>query len=348
MKPLRVFIIQPFQQPHSELFRKLVTDVCHTLEQGNAFDAFHAIGEPSSEPRLQDRINEHIQKADICVVDLGNQRNENALLETGAAYALRIPVIPFSDKELPSDIRGNVWLKYDPSRLSEQPEQEAFKKLLAGKPKDSRNQLGAIRTERYLAAAFGDRGAVDFYSLIRRCERRLDVLTTNLNYIVNEELQCEDDGEPQTFLQLLESGLASKPARFEVRILALDPDSNYTNERALSLHRNRQVFREQMREDLERVKEYIESPKCTVAAGVHIYEDYPLQMTFFFDDTVVSSVVAGSRSSRYCVTYMHSLKESGAQETYERHFDQLWGKSNSYASSIQMKKHNQVSARQCL
>jgi hypothetical protein len=80
-----------------------------------------------------------------------------------------------------------------------------------------------------------------------------------------------------------------------------------------------------------------------VSAEVHIYDDYPLQMTFFFDDVVVSSVVAGTRSSRDCVTYMHSLKHAGAQETYERHFDQLWGKATAFATSPQMRKRGKYS-----
>ena len=136
-----------------------------------------------------------------------------------------------------------------------------------------------------------------------------------------------------SFLEIVARVLPMKAAQFQIRILALDPDSNFTNERASSLGRDRQSFRERMRQDLDVTKSFIESDDCTVSAELKIYDDYPLQMTFFFDEFVVSSVVASSISSRYCVTYMHRLTEMGAHQTYEQHFDNLWGKADQYAIS---------------
>lgn len=337
MKPLKVFIIQPFGTDYAPLFRSLVEEVCRDARFQKAFDPYHAADEPSIEPRLQDRINSYLRDADLCVADLAGTLNANALLEVGAAYALDIPVIPFSDKELPSDIRGNLYVPMELVRLGEEETAKRFKAALRARLIEARGRHRAAKSSaRFYSHAFVDRGAVDFFSLMKRCEDRISVLTTNLNYIVNEELKADSDHQA-TFLQMLADELQSKKSRFELRLLALDPDSNFTNERALSLGRNRQVFREQMREDLDIAKKFVESGQCPVSAEIRIYDDYPLQMTFFFDETVVASVVAAARSSRHCVTYMHSLGEMGAQESYERHFEQLWAKAKSYAASQRRK-----------
>lgn len=332
MKPLRVFIIQPFGEDHSKIFRSLIEEVCESKKLKGEFIAFHATDEPSSHPRLQDRVNEYIKRTDICVADLTGKRNENALLEVGASYALGVPVIIFSDKELPSDIRGQLYIKFDLSGLSKKSRQDEFKENLKNRLLEARQRIASTRNSvQFLSHAFIDRGSVDFGSLIRRAENRISILTTNLSYLVTEEIDNRN-GEALTFLDILYEELTRKKARFELNILSLDPDSNYTNERALSLGRDRRTFREEMREDLRIVKNFVEK-ECPVIGEIRIYDSYPLQMTFFFDDMVVASVVAEARSSRLCMTYMHSLKEMGAKESYEMHFRHLWGGGCSYAIS---------------
>src|SRR5689334_14900681 len=117
MKPLRVFIIQPFGTSYAQRFRELISEVCSSEELRGSFEPFQAMDQPTIEPRLQDRINSYIRDADLCVADLTGPGNANALLEVGAAYALEIPVIPFSDKELPSDIRGNLYVNLELIKL---------------------------------------------------------------------------------------------------------------------------------------------------------------------------------------------------------------------------------------
>ncbi len=339
MKPLRTFIIHPFKTSYAERFRELIVEVCSEARFEGGFYPFHAADEPNIEPRLHDRINSYLRDADLCIADLAGTRNENALLEVGAAYALGIPVIPFSDRPLPADIQGQLYAEAELARLADADAQSNFKRLLRSRLVEARGRMRASKNStRFYSHAFVDRGAVDFHSLVARSETRISLLTTNLNYIVNEELATMGE-ESRAFLDILEAELPKKKSRFELRLLALDPDSNFTNERAISLGRNRQVFREQMREDLNIVRDFVVSDECPVSAEIRVYDEYPLQMTFFFDDMLVSSVVAAARSSRLCVTYMHSLREMGAQESYERHFEHLWGQAPSYAASQSTKTH---------
>lgn len=346
MRPLRVFIIQAFREPQSEWFRNLVVAACEA--SAGEFVAVRADqGTVEGTPRLQDRIDAYLKKADICVADMtrgqGGARNENVLLEVGAAYTLRVPVVPVTSEELPSDIRGNlrVPLAVADLRVVEGKVNSDAGEVIAARLKpellkrlrEAKYERGRNIGNQFVAHGFRDRGAVDFYSLIVRSEERIRILTTNLNYIVREKLPCGPARQERTFIQLLFDALPAKNRGFRLEMLALDPDSNYTNERAVALMRNRREFRERMFDDLGTFREFVESEDCRCDAQVKLYDRYPLQMTFFFDDIVVSSVVAEGTSSRYCVTYMHSLDERGARETYEQHFSNVWGAARHYCSS---------------
>jgi len=332
MKPIKVFVIQLFSAPHSNEFWKAVEETCNSTN-GN-FETFLAVIEPSDSPRLQDRIDSYIKKADICVADLIGTRNENVLLEVGAAYTLNIPVIPVSDKTLPTDIRGNLYIDLKQDEIGKENVMKKFKDALRGRLQEAcLNRLIENKNDQFVVYGHASRRRVDFYSLINRCQDRIHILTTNLGFLVNEELICGMEPRKETLLVMLAKALKDKPRHFTMKILTLDPDSNFTNERALALNRDRQEFREHMRDDLNTVKEFVESNDCNASAQVKIYDEFPLQMTYFFDDYVVSSVVANSRSSRDCITYVHSLREQGAKDTYEAHFEQIWNKAELYVKT---------------
>lgn len=334
MRPNRVFVIQPFAAKHSEAFYQLVLAAC--ADMSGQFEPFRADAAPSTAgTRLQDRIDSYIKDADLCIADLTGSRSENALLEVGAAYTLGLPVIPVSDKKLPTDISNQLYIPLSTDQLDKEEVMSRFRKELQTHLRELRSHRTATsHGPHFIVHGYASRRAVDFWDLTRRCEERFDLLTTNLGFVVNEELPCGFNEQPRTLLDMIESALPDKPERFTMRILTLDPDSNFTNERASALERDRREFRDHMRQDLEILKDFVQSDQCNRKVQVKTYDDFPLQMTYFFDDVVVSSVVANSRSSRECVTYSHSLNEIGARETYERHFDKIWNKvANIYAQS---------------
>jgi hypothetical protein len=342
LKPKRVFVIQPFGAKHSRRFYRAVADAC--LRSKREFEAFRADKQPTTAgPRLQDRINSYIHTADMCLADLCTPRNANALLEVGAAYTLGIPVIPVSDSALPSDISGNYYIHLTPSTLSKPESAKLFREEVLQRLWEVSSGLPtASRAQHFLAYGYASRGVVDFWSLVQRCEERFDILTTNLGFVVNEELPCGMTKKMRTLLEMAIEWLPQKPERFAMRVLTLDPDSNFTNERAVALDRDRQQFRDHMRKDLETLRRFVESKECTASVQVKTYDAFPLQMTYFFDDTVVSSVVANARSSRDCITYMHSLNENGARETYERHYEKIWNTGQMYAQSTKTRPRRHV------
>ena len=336
MRPLRIFIIQPFQASHSESFKKIIDEVCK--ESKGKFIAFRADDEFASVgSRLQDRIDSYIKKSDICIADLcldieSGKRSENALLEVGAAYTLNIPVILAADSDLPADIKGNLYLKMMPKEFKTDNYINEFKSKLRNRFHEASLEIGFHRRNQFIAYGFNSRRSVDFSSFTRRCQKRISILTTNLGFVVNERLKHGLD-EEVTLLQMIASMLTEKPSGFTIRILALDPDSNFTNDRASDLNRDRKEFREKMRQDLETVINFAKSNDCVRSLQIKTYETSALQMTYFFDDYVISSVVSKSVSSRECITYIHSLHVDGARQTYEHHFDNLWGSAKLVASS---------------
>jgi hypothetical protein len=253
-----------------------------------------------------------------------------------------------SDDELPTDIRGNLYIKLDPSKIIINKEREATKEekeVTDSFMREARRRLWEayiekmtdnVKSNQFVVYGHANRRVVDFYSFIKRSQERIYILTTNLNFITNEKLLCNDPEikQSQTLLQMIGDTINNKPKNFSVRILALDPDSNYVNERAAALYRNKQTFREKLRSDLNTLKKFVESTECDASIIVRTYDAYPLQMTYFFDEYVLSSVVSFGRSSRDCTTYLHSLRDRGARETFESHFENLWGNSTAYATNL--------------
>ncbi len=331
MDPIYVFLMQPYEVDHAEALRNIIFDeltksdcIVKRADEAPSFAGF----------RLQDRIDDYIKKADICVADLTSPRNENVLLEVGAALALQIPVIIIASDELPSNILGNIYIKLNPAECSVGDELQKFRLELRQRLVEAKNQIGFLPTENFIAHGYPDREGVDFSSLIKRAEKRINILTTNLGYVVGNPIMSAQSQHGKTILECLKEELPKKKnPGFQTCILALDPDSNFTNERADSLDRSRRDFREAMRQNLDRLTVELRQLN-NVSAEVKIYDEYPLQMTFFFDDILVNSVVAESRSSRFCVTYVHYLSYRSARDTFERHFDGLWGRSRSYYPDI--------------
>ncbi|MCP3963425.1 MAG: hypothetical protein GY719_36780 [bacterium] len=338
MKPLKVFVIQPFRAKHSRHFYQWVKEVCDGSD--GQFEAFRAddAQDKAQGPILQHRIDSYIKGTDICVADLMVSRNENALLEVGAAYALQIPVIPVSNEKLPADIGGILYVNLKPDSFDKDEVKEEFQEDLAGRLQEATWQLEHVLAQHFIAYGHANRKDVDFYSLVSRVEARIWVLTTNVDFFVNQKLKLLPTSKGKSILQMVAAMLDEKPVDFNIRVLTLDPDSNYTNDRALALHEDRREFREGLRQDLDMLVQFVNSPDCTRSVQVKIYEALPLQMTLFFDNHLISSIVTEGRSSRECVTYQHSIAVPGAVESYERHFIRLWNGATLIAASKKEKE----------
>ncbi len=337
MKPLNLFTIQPFASKNSKFFWDAINNVCK--EFNSHFEVIRADKKPSDAgTRLQDRIDSYIKKSDLCIADMTGERNENVLLEVGAALCLNKPIIIVADKKLPSDISNQTYINLDASSLDKEETKKSFKLHLTERLTEILYSKNKFRQNQFIVYGFENRRLLDFFDIVKRCQTRINILTTNLGFVVNEELRCGIAPQKKTLLSIIADEIVNKPSSFSIKILTLDPDSNYTNERASALSRDRQEFREHMRADLNTVKNFVKSDDCKASVEIKTYDAFPLQMTYFFDDIVISSVVNNSKSSRECITYLHSLDESGVADTYVQHFSNLWAGAGT-KSIAKSKKH---------
>lgn len=330
MKPKNLFVIQPFTVKHSKKLWEIIEEICKNFK--GEIEPYRADKKKSEAgPRLQDRIDSYIKKADICIADITGTRNENVLLEVGAALTLKIPVILIANSKLPSDLSGNLYIDLDIDNFDSEKTLKTLKKDLKSRLTEVLYKHDIPKGSQFIVYGYKNRRVVDFYSIIKRCQKSICILTTNLDFFVTEKLDCGFGPTKMTMLRMVAQELKNKPSDFYMKILTLDPDSNYTNDRASALSKDRQEFREHMRADLQTVKKFVESEDCKASVEVKIYDAFPLQMTYFFDDKAISSVVNNSHFSRECITYEHSLEENGSGETYSTHFDKLWSNAKSYA-----------------
>lgn len=381
MRPLEVFLIQPFMRDYSETLREWVLEACKSLQEARPQHQFHcarvdAPDEILASPRLQDRIEEKIKKSDICIADMtygeikkGDRketRNENVLLEVGASYALQKPVIPICqpNRSLPSDVNGNLFIPlYLPSDFAKMGK-KGLKKVssdatLTGETSSGPMEMFLKQKEEFLRElkrrllesqmlkvylpsqsivyGFQYRKLIDFRTLIERSTVSIKILTTNLDFINKERFPSrvgQNDPENETLLQMLSRFSKDKSDEFNIQILALDPDSNFANDRAKDLRYERRPFRENLQNNLKEVEDFVKRQNSG-QWSLAIYEATPFQMTFLFDDYVVASVVSEQTSSRLCMAYFHHLDIPGARLTYENHFDNLRIRSTIKARSQQ-------------
>ena len=97
----------------------------------------------------------------------------------------------------------------------------------------------------------------------------------------------------------------------------MDPESSVANERAVQLGKTPRIYRDELRESLERMIEHFEKNN---KIEIMTYTNFPTQMTFIIDNLVVLAVVSMSQLSRESV---HFLIEGPGAEPFLRHFSAI-------------------------
>jgi len=113
-----------------------------------------------------------------------------------------------------------------------------------------------------------------------------------------------------------------------VRVLTLDPESRYVNERALQLNyptRKIGVYRRSLQNAIDNVTTQLLVPGFLL----RLYNDFPNQLTYIFDEYVLASIISRTgRSRNNCCFVLPSGHLAGPGHTFIEHFAQLWGKAN--------------------
>ena len=168
--------------------------------------------------------------------------------------------------------------------------------------------LGRFRGE-VQVECFTERQRVNLPRIMERTKRRIYILTTNLDYT-------------ERFLQKsirLALERNKDNSAFKVEILTMDPEGDVANARAIQLARNVRLYRNELRRSLDNMNdEFGDHPQVEIVT----YRTLPTQMTFIFDDIVVTSVVSLGQQSREGVHFMLQNVPEVA-ETFVTHFRAL-------------------------
>ena len=324
MQAARCFVIQPFgRKPDPKTNNVTDNDsIYDTLKKlEHLRPTFPVLIERADAKDYEDDgLHEHIVRSirdsDFCIADLNGQ-NSNVLYEIGIARGLgrKTILICQSRDDVPTDLKSFISVSYDPKILDRLPSDisqhfEGIKKEI----QTARNEEQKAALDR--VAYFDRRDDANIPELIAHARRSIDILQTNLAIIQSN------------YMTALREALKSKP-HLKLRILTLDPQSIFVNYRGLQVgfRGNTGLYREELGVNLRSVYFLLQGLGDRVQ--IRLYDDFPTQIAFFFDDEVLSCVVSATgRSRENCAFLLHGQRP-GAKNSFVDHFEHLWKDENS-------------------
>ena len=259
---------------------------------------------------LDESIMANIDAADFVVVDW-TSANHNVLNEAGYAHGrAKHGIYLCGDGSLPSDKAGIIYAFYEPER----PEHLA-KTTLDLLPELVRRIEAGPRVFDYYDARSPD--LID--RMVHNTKKEICFLQTNLETVNANHLA---------------SLVAALRREVKLRILTLDPQSRYVNERALQLgytNSTIKVYRNGLQNAIENVAARLQG-----LPGWHIrlYNDFPTQLTYVFDEHIlVSTMSRTGRSRENCTFLLPTSRLPGPRQTFINHFDKLWKQADQEISS---------------
>lgn len=273
---------------------------------------------------LDQQICDSIKDCDFAIADLTTQ-NRNVFIEIGFARALHKPVILLASdlSQVPSDLSGRYLKIYNPNELDLLPQQ--LIPYFRGARADI---VAARRMNLFDVKGYANRDLIDLNDLFSKAENNISILTTNLAYFV-----IKYDG--QSLIETIKKALLDNK-NLVVTILTLDPDSNFTNDRAKQLRRPLSSFREGLRKSLEKTSRLLKGfpSRC----HINTYDDFPTQVTIIVDDTIINSTIALNTTGRENCNFMLNKDNIGADKSFINHFNALFGRSEPFRRKMGFKK----------
>ena len=298
--------------------------------------------EVPEEDHLHAEIEARVSEAHIVIADVTNN-NPNVHIEIGYAIARKIPVFIITQDRasVPAHLRSRIVGAY--SRTDKQSRivlaeslfhriEEKIKDIEKGQERE--NIAIGVRNE-YSVTCYVDRTAVKLQDYFRKANEHIDILTTNLAFLF------EKHDSNHTYFDEIESALRrSAPdsksalnrgsAKLKVRILTLDPESDFAAKRGKQLGQKPAVFRNELRKALKRTLTLARKyrPMNDTDEGdrfqVRTYEDFPNQITYRTDNWVFNCVVAQPTRSRDHLTFKLDTRHAGVKDSFLTHFDSVW------------------------
>ena len=283
---------------------------------------------------LAEKIESELKKADVVVFDL-TEVNPNVHIEVGFALALDKPSLFITQdrKWITTHLQGRIIREYSHS------DDDSLTRLATELLFTIKEKIEAIRAEEdkkiaelslathYKVECYSHRETVELEKYFREANRRIDILTTNLSFLFKEFGAVDKKGKSslKTYFHEIEKALSSEGSKLMVRVLTLDPESDFAAKRGKQLGFSPTIFRDALREALKKTKE-IASKYGNDRFEVRIYEDFPNQITYRIDNWIFNCVVAQPTQSRYHLTFKLDRRHVGVDNSFINHFQNVWQK----------------------
>lgn len=281
------------------------------IRPSNPIEVYRADTQRIGKAQLHAWVIQCVSESDFCVADFSRQ-NANVLYETGYARGLgrEVIVICQNRDDVPSDLKELITVPYradDLQHLAADIDQHLDRVIDA--VQDLRSQT--VNNIKY----FSKRDDEFIRAKIRSAANEIDILQTNLSIM-----------EANYIPDILDA-LRSNP-KLNLRILTLDPQSIFVNFRGqqLGFKENISLYRGELDAALKGV--HFQLRGFGPRAQIRIYDDFPTQIGFYFDDQILACVVSATGRARENCAFLLSSSVPGAQKSFIGHFEYLWDEKN--------------------
>lgn len=319
-----ILVVMPFTLPWSEpvwdiLQRIALDDISKQL------NIYRVDMTKVLEDDLDKQIENENRKADVILADITEQ-NPNVLIEVGFALAQKKPLLIITQDRrwISAHLKGRIIETYnfdDPDSL------QFLKTVLRTRIKDKLEVVEARQTNhmsdiKYQVDCYAHRAMVGLENHFKNAEKRIDILTTNLAFLFEE---YSENG--RCYFDEIERALNKEASKTKVRILTLDPESDFAAKRGRQLGFAPAVFRDNLRDALKKTMD--RAAKYGTRVEVRIYDDFPTQITYRIDNHIINCLVAQPTASRNHLTFSLDRRQSGVDNSFITHFQNIWGHANS-------------------
>ncbi len=250
-------------------------------------------------------IKKHIDNADFVIALIAAQ-NLNAALELGYAQGREKPGIVLIDGPVPSDLQGMITVRikatdYDSAGL------QLPNHLLRIDEEIVKRQ----NAERFSVECLSRRDVILIGDMIASCKQCIHILQTNLQTVTADHIHAIKQRVQE---------------EIPLRILTMDPQSAWVNERARQLNYSAKdigVYRDLLENSLDFAKIQLDGLQDYVR--IKVYNDFPTQMTYRFDQQLLVCTVSRITLSRENASFLvDDTSRKGIQSSFIDHFSHLW------------------------
>lgn len=317
-----VVVVMPYGAPWSELVWGALLQIT-TKDTAKQLTLHRVDTRDTPADYLDEKIESVNRGAQIILADLTGS-NPNVLIEVGIALALQTPILLIAQdrRSVPTHLKGRIVEEYDPN---DPDSLDRLTTILLLRMREKMQLAAAQLIERrslpvYPAECYSTRRLARLENYFRKARVRIDILTTNLGFLFEE---YGDDG--RSYFDDIREALDRSDSKTKIRVLTLDPESDFAAKRGKQLGYAPGLFRESLRKALEETKK-IASAYPLEQFEVRTYDDFPNQIMFRIDDEVFHCVVAQPTQSRNHLTIKLDRRHDAVDRSFLAHFQQIWGR----------------------